>query len=283
MKRKTRAGGEGSEKEVDSKRQDAALTGIEVGDEIIITKKIFSHCQEFKEGVWIVRSLETKSLILQRHYNNYEMLAADDKIIRPKKIVKEDLLKSLAKKIALPVKIKTASKDPSLQELCARFIAREFKRYRRSVRELPTELLETIQEHAEDITLIPIEYRIRQLAARNPTLIADSPRMSKLTSPGGSEWAQRNWRLVPATASYFAIWRACADALQPSQPEVPKNTAAFWMEPVRGPAAAMRGYLEACRRGDECFELVFEYAWVINPTIFASTPTGPMVFGIGWR
>ena len=115
MKRKTRAGGEGSEKEVDSKRQDAALTGIEVGDEIIITKKIFSHCQEFKEGVWIVRSLETKSLILQRHYNNYEMLAADDKIIRPKKIVKEDLLKSLAKKIVLPVKIKTASKDPSLQ------------------------------------------------------------------------------------------------------------------------------------------------------------------------
>ena len=57
------------------------------------------------------------------------------------------------------------------------------------------------------------------------------------------------------------------------------------MEPVDGPAAAMRGYLEACRRGDDCFELVFEHAWAIDATVIAYSPArlGPMKFGAGWR
>ena len=55
-KRKTQDRSEGSEKELDSRRQDAALEGLQVGDEITIAKKIFSICEEFEKGVWIIRS-----------------------------------------------------------------------------------------------------------------------------------------------------------------------------------------------------------------------------------
>ena len=55
-KRKTQDRSEGSEKELDSRRQDAALEGLQVGDEINIAKKIFSICEEFEKGVWIIRS-----------------------------------------------------------------------------------------------------------------------------------------------------------------------------------------------------------------------------------
>ena len=47
------------EKELDSRRQDAALEGLQVGDEITIAKKIFSICEEFEKGVWIIRSIKS--------------------------------------------------------------------------------------------------------------------------------------------------------------------------------------------------------------------------------
>jgi hypothetical protein len=270
---------------------------LRVGDEIIITKNTSSGGQEFKEGVWIVRSLESSTLyfsvirwscsdniVLQRHYNNFEMLVGEDRTIRPKKFKKEDLIKSLTEGTSVLVTAKRPSNTQSLQELCACVITRELKRSRRSDRNLPTVVQEVLRASAADIAPIPIEYRLRQLAESSPWRIADSARMRKLTSPGASEWAQRAWRFVPESLSYFAIWRACAEALQASKPELPEHTAAtFWMEPVGGPAAAMRGYLEACRRGDGCFELVFEHAWAIDATVYACTPRGPMKFGAGWR
>ena len=280
---------------LDSKEDIIGQPDLLVGDEIIITKNTSSSGQEFKEGVWIVRSFETTffgiitlrgadTVVLQRHYNNYEMLVGEDRIIRPKKFKKEDLLKSLAEGTSLLVKAKPPSNSQSLQELCACVIGRELKRHCRSARNLPTVVQEVLRASTADVAPIPIEYRLRQLADRSPWRIADSARMRKLTSPGASEWAQRTWRLVPKSLSYFAIWRACAEALQASKPELPEHTEAkSWMEPVGGTAAAMRGYLEACRRGDGCFELVFEHAWAIDATVHACTPRGPMKFGAGWR
>ena len=54
------------------------------------------------------------------------------------------------------------------------------------------------------------------------------------------------------------------------------------MEPVHGPAAFMHQYVEACRRGDKQFSLVFDHVWSICPTIIACGPRGPLKMGGEW-
>ena len=55
------------------------------------------------------------------------------------------------------------------------------------------------------------------------------------------------------------------------------------MEPLPGPAAFFRRYIEACRRGDESFPLVFDTVWAIYATVIACGPKGPLKMGRGWR
>ena len=67
-------------------------------------------------------------------------------------------------------------------------------------------------------------------------------------------------------------------------PKVPPHTvASLRMEPLPGPAAFFRRYIEACRRGDESFPLVFDTVWAIYATVIACGPKGPLKMGRGWR
>ncbi len=211
----------------------------------------------------------------------------DDIVISPKKFDSGELHRKVASDSVLLVKTKVISVKSNLQNICLRFIHRNIKIYRRQVRELPPQLQQFIHDHrdADEIVPIPIDFRIRALARKDNHRVADSPRMATLIKPGASDWAQRTWRLMPASPSYFAIWRACADVLQPSKPELPRHTRAdFWMVPLPGPAAFFRRYVEACRRGDKSFPLVFDHLWSIYATVIADGPygQGPLRMGAGW-
>ena len=267
---------------IQKKQKLMKLPEIHIGDEIIFSELAMSGQQEFKEGVWIVRAFDrtkgVESVVLQRHYNNWEMLEPD-RIIRPQKYVKKELLEKLANKSVLH--ITNAVSDHSIVQ---QLTSSNLLQHRRSVRNLPPHLQEAVRAQISSVTPIPIEYRIRRLATRCLVLVADSARMRILTDPGKSEWAKRTWRLHPSSLSYFAIWSACARELEPSKPEVPLHTeATFWMEPVQGPAAFMRKYVEACRRGDPSFPLVFDSVWAINATVIACGPHGRLKMGYVWR
>ena len=282
---KRAADGQRLEHSIQKKQKLMELPEIHIGDEIIFSQLAMSGQQEFKEGVWIVRSFDSgdglESVVLQRHYNNWEMLEPD-RIIRPKRFIKKELLEKLANKSALHI-TNAISDHSTLQQLCLIAISRNLKQHRRSVRNLPPHLQEAIRAQASLVTPIPIEYRIRRLAERSLNRVADSARMRILTDPGKSEWAKRTWRLHPSSLSYFAIWRACARELEPSKPEVPLHTKAILrMEPEQGPAAFMHKYVEACRRGDPSFPLVFDSVWAINATIIACGPHGPVKMGSRW-
>ena len=89
------------EHSIQKKQTLMELPQIHIGDEIIFLELSKSGRQEFKMGMWIVRSFDRskglESVVLQCHYNNWEMLEPE-RIIRPKKYIKKQLLEKLANK-----------------------------------------------------------------------------------------------------------------------------------------------------------------------------------------
>jgi hypothetical protein len=89
-------------------------------------------------------------------------------------------------------------------------------------------------------------------------------------------WKTRTWTLRPPALSYRAIWLACARELLPSRPgSLPARTvAALSLEPADGPAAFLRAYAAACRRGEPRFPLLFDRVWRAAPAPPASRSRG---------
>ena len=89
------------EHSIQTKQTLMELAEIHIGDEIIFSELSKSGRQEFKMGMWIVRSFDRRkgleSVVLQRHYYNWEMLDPE-RIIRPKNYIKKQLLEKLANK-----------------------------------------------------------------------------------------------------------------------------------------------------------------------------------------
>jgi hypothetical protein len=170
---------------------------IEIGDEILITRRTVCRGQELKSGIWIVRSFRSGSVVLQRHYNDQEML--EEGVVRPLRFDRKELHKKLASKSVQLVKAKATPDKSNLQGICLRFISRNRKMYLRKIRELPLQIQQAICDYrdASEIIPIPIEFRIRALASKSNRSVHDSPRMNKLTRAGASEWTQRTWRFVP--------------------------------------------------------------------------------------